>query len=549
MRSNFPRSLFARLVASPLLAASLIGAGPAAASTTVDPHADEVRLLWTNDTHGFFMPVFHAEPENVDQYAGLATTEGKLGGYAQIVTLVKRYKPQRANALFLDSGDTFDGSPVAQMTRGEAVIPIFNAMGYDAWVPGNRDFAFGKEDFLRVTDMITFPTVGTTLRDAETGELVFQPYKIMQLANKKVLLLGLVHPLVTEGFALGEQLAPSGSPDGFAVADEVSALVAQLRASENPDLVVAMSHFGKLQDLKFATEQAGIDVILGGHSHDVFTDPAILQGTDGRNVIVVQAGSHGAYLGMLDIKVEANGEITVAGYNVERIISKDVTPDPQVLALAEQAYAPFKDYLETRIGYTAKTIFRRGDTQSNMANFLCDTYAETFGADLCHFRGIRYGATIPPGPLTIGDVWNMVSPNWGDNKVFTGAVKGKVVYNIINNLLNQQFGTDPYRWPGGDVMRWNGNVTYKYVKNAADNEHLVSLKIGKDYLVKNGVIDAANMEKIYTYASTTPVPPVPESGTPVADTTAVDEIIHYIESRQTISPTLDGRTVEIKKGN
>ncbi len=506
---------------------------------------NEVRLLWTNDTHGFFLPVFHAEPDNIDQYAGIAATEGPLGGYAQIVTLVKKYKPQRVNALFTDSGDTFDGSPVAQMTRGEAIVPILNAMGYDAWVPGNRDFAYGKEDFLRVMDMIKIPTVATTLRDADTGELVFPPYRIIQLPTKKVLLVGLVHPLVTEGFALGEQLAPNGSPQGFEVADEVSELIAKLRAKEHPDLVVAMSHFGKLQDLKFATLQSGIDVILGGHSHDVFEDPAVLQGKDGRNVIVVQAGSHGVYLGMLDVKVEYNREITVANYDVKRIISKDVKPDRKILKIARRTYAPFKKYLDRQIGYTTTTIWRRGDTQSNMANLLLDAYAEIFGADLSHFRGIRYGETLPPGPLTVGDVWNMVSPNWGDNKVYTGAVKGQVVFNILNHLTTQQFGDDPYQWPGGDVMRWNKNVHYTYKVDAPDNHHIVDLKIGNDYLVQNGVQVPENLDKMYTFAATTPPPPVPQSGTPVPNTTAVDEIVHYIENRQTVSPVLDDRTVQL----
>lgn len=510
-----------------------------------DRHSDEVRLLWTNDTHGFFMPVYHAEPDNIDQYAGIAATEGTLGGYAQIATLVKKYKPRRTNALFLDSGDTFDGSPVAQMTRGEAVIPVLNAMGYDAWVPGNRDFAWGKAEFLRVTSMINFPTVGSTLRYADTGELVFPPYAIMKLPTKKVLLIGLVHPLVTDGFALGKQLAPDGSPDAFNVADEISQLVAELRASEKPDLVVAMSHFGKLQDLKFATLQSGIDVILGGHSHDVFEQPSVLQGKDGRNVIVTQAGSHSVYLGILDVKIEANKDISIADYKVERIISKDVTPDKKVLKIARQAYAPFKHYLEKQVGYTSTTIWRRGETQSNMANLLLDALTETFGADISHFRGIRYGATIPPGPITVGDVWNMVSPNWGDNKVYTGAIKGSFVYNILNTLLNRQFGDDPYNWPGGDVMRWNGNVKYTFRVNAPDNQHLVDLKIGNDYLVQNGVINPTNIDEIYTFAATSPPPPAPQTATPVPDTTAVDEIIKYIEARQTVSPVLDDRTVRL----
>ncbi len=502
---------------------------------------DQVRLLWTNDTHGFFMPVYHAEPDNLDAYVGIAATEGKLGGYAQIATLVKKFKQQRVNALFMDSGDTFDGSPVAQLTRGEQVIPVLNAMGYDAMVPGNRDFAFGKADFLRVTKLINFPIVGSTLRDEDTGELVFPAYHVMNLPTQKVVVIGLVHPFVTAGFVLGEQLSPNGSPDGYRVADEISALVAEIRAKEKPDLVVALSHFGMLQDVKFAGQQTGIDVILGGHTHDVTPTPLVVQGQDGRDVVVVQAGSHGVYLGKLDVRIQGkNHNVTIADFSVERIISKDVTPDKKILKLANEAYAPFKEMLDRQIGYTSTMIWRRGEVQSNMANLLTDAYSSIFGADLSHFRGIRYGATIIPGAISVGDVWNMVSPNWGNNQIFVGTQKGAVVRNILNHLLNAEYGSDPYLWPGGDVMRFNGNVKYTYRVNVPNDQHLVDLKIGNDFLVQNGVENTTNLDKFYTYASTTPLP----AGTPtvVPDTTAVDEIVNYIETRQMISPVLDDRT-------
>ncbi len=542
------------MILSTLLAAQLAQAArPADAGKAGRP--DEIRLLWTNDTHGFFLPVYHAEPENVDQYAGIAATEGKLGGYAQIATLAKRLRHGRVNAMLTDSGDTFDGSPVAQITRGERVIPVLNAIGYDAWVPGNRDFAYGRDDFLRVVDMIDFPTVATTLRYSESeqntpeqrGELVYPPFLVKDLPTKRVILLGLVHPLVDLGgaFCTGIQCAPNGSPQGFEVAAEVSALVAQLRATYKPDLVVAMSHFGKLQDEKFATLQAGIDVILGGHSHDIFLDPKVLQGADGRQVIVTQAGSHGVYLGQLDVRVEPNGEITLADSEIHRIVSKDVKPDRKVLRLAQKAYAPFKRMLEEEIGTTSTLIWRRGETQSNMANFLCDTYTQIFGAQLCHFRGIRYGETIIPGVITVGDVWNMVSPNWGDNKVYVGMVPGKFVRNVLNTLLNQQFGPDPYQWPGGDVMRWNEKVRYTYRPDAPQDQKLVDLTVDGDPMVVDTVVNPVYMEKLYSFASTTPPPPFPETAEVVPDTTAVDEIVNYIKQVQMISPVLDDRTVEL----
>jgi len=502
---------------------------------------DQVRLLWTNDTHGYFMPTYHAEANEADVYTQRAATEGKIGGYAYIEALVKKLKPQRTNALFMDAGDTIDGSPVAQMSRGEAVIPVLNAMGYDAWTPGNRDFAYGKAQFLKLSSMLHIPTVSSTLRDADTGKLVFPPYLIKQLPTMKVAIIGLTHALVTNGFVLGKKHAPFGSAAAFQVADEISALVAKIRAKEHPDLVVALSHFGYPQDLKFASQQTGVDVILGAHTHHNVFKPTIVKDKTGHDTVIVQAGSHGKYLGDLDVTVR-NHEVVKYHYRLFRVIDKHITPDPEILALTKQAYAPFQDYLQRVVGKTSSLLIRRGETQSTMENLITDGWASMYGADVSRHFGIRYGASVLPGDITVGDVWNMVSPNLGNNGMYVGTIPGAAVMANVNRGLNAEYGPDPYKWPGGDVTRFNHNVKYTYKVNAPENQHIVDLKVGNDYLVKDGNPVPANLQKNYTYAASFPAGPATP---PVQGTTAVDEIIDYIQAQQTVSPKVDDRAVRV----
>ncbi len=509
---------------------------------------DQVRLLWTNDTHGYFMPVYHAEANEADAYAQRAVTEGEVGGYAYIEALVKRLKPRRLNALFMDSGDTFDGSPVAQITHGEGVVPVLNAMGYDAWTPGNRDFAYGEAQFLKVSSMLNIPKVSSTLRYANTGQLVFPPYLIKQLPTMKVAIIGLTHSLITNGFALGQQMAPSGSAAAFDVANEISALVAQIRATEHPNLVVALSHFGYPQDVKFASQQTGVDVILSAHTHHNVFKPTIVKDTAGHDVIIVQAGSHGKFLGDLDVYVK-NQQVYKYRYRIIRVIDKKIQPDPTILALSNQAYAPYQQYFDRVIGKTTTTLVRRGQVQASMENLLTDAWASVYGVDVSAFPGIRYGSTVIPGNITVGDVWNMVSPNIGNNGMYVGAVDGNFVMQQLSSRLqslNSEYGTDPYNWSGGDVIRFNHNVKYTYDVNAPDNHHLVSLQIGNDVLVQNGQPVPANLQNTYTYASSFPAG-APYSTPPVPGTTAVDEIIAYIQQQpqQTVSPTRDDRAVRV----
>ena len=506
-----------------------------------------IRLIWTNDTHGFFIPVWHAEFEELDSYEGTAATEGKVGGYANIKSLTDELRKPYANSLFLDSGDTFDGSPVAQKTSGLAVIPILNAMGYDAMTPGNRDFAYGKAKFLEATGQITAPYLSMNLRDEGTGELVFDPYLVKDLpGGMRVAIIGVTHPLSTAGFVHGEKLAERSSYEAFQVADELSRLVAKIRAKHHPDLVVAISHFGYLQDMKLASEQHGLDVILGAHTHhNLFEEHLVKDKTGTKDVVVVQAGSHGKYLGKLDLEVQGGtdnnrpSKIRVSDYELIRVVADDITPDPDIEALADAAYAPFAAEFNRVIGTTDVVIARRGDVQSTMANLLSDAWSANFGTDLSRHFGIRYGSSIVPGPITVGDVWNMVSPNIGGNRMYVGTTNGAFVYSQINEGLNREYGDDPYDWAGGDVTRFNDNVTYTYKVNAPDDEHIVDLKVGNDYLVQGGMVNDANLAKTYTFAASSPA----GAGTPaLPGTTAVDEIVQYIEAAGNVSPGLDGRT-------
>jgi 2',3'-cyclic-nucleotide 2'-phosphodiesterase (5'-nucleotidase family) len=530
------------------MGAMVVMASIALSSCSGGDPADTVplQILWTNDTHGYFLPTYHAEFEEIDTYAQTAATEGKIGGYAQIAGLVKKLKADAGhqNTLFLDGGDTFDGSPVAQLTRGDAVVPVLNAMGYDAMVPGNRDFAFSKADFLSVTGKISFPIVCANLLDTTTGTYVFPQYLIKQLQGLKVAIIGVTSPLAnnTSGLTV---LGGSSGAAGFGIETQISGLALQIRKQENPDLVIVISHLGYNQDRKFASRSAEIDVIVGAHTHHNIYDAPTVKSADGaRDVIVVQAGSHGKFLGKLDLKVK-NKKIVEFNNQLIRIVSKDLAPDPTVQALAEAAYAPFKAMLDEVIGSTTTVVERRGDVQSTMSNFLADATAEIFGVDGSRHFGIRYGSTIIPGSITVGDVWNMVSPNIGDNGMYVFTQTGTQIKATINSGLNQEYGPDPYNWPGGDVSRHNKQIKYTYKVNAPDNQHIVDLSItttaGESVeLVKGGVDNTANLARVFTFAAT--------SGTPaqrVPNTTAVDEIVKYIQSKGTISPQIDDRAVRV----
>lgn len=551
----------------------------------------KLRLLWTNDTHGYFVPAYHAEYTEVDSYAQMAATEGRVGGYARIAAMVKDFKAKSPDVVFVDCGDTFDGAPVAQMTQGASVIPILNAMGYDVMVPGNRDFAWNKESFLALTKGgtttgtinngvvspgisspgLNFPVIAANLLDADTLATVFPRYYIKRTANLTIAFIGLTSPLAgntrkasgAQGFLVQGQTpqtattsAGANVPAGFQIEQDISALAAEIRRTENPDLVIALSHMGYFQDRKFASRSTGIDIIVGAHTHHNITDAPAIPNADGsRDVVVLQAGSHGKFLGKLDVEVKDKKVVrydnALIRINAENAPAQDAT----VQALAEAAYAPFRAKFDQVVGYTKTTIIRRGDVQSTMGNFLSDSVAAIFGTDLSSAAGIRYGSSTPgsastPGPVTYGDVMNMVSPNIGSNAMYVRTMTGTQILSTLNNGLNNEYGTDIYTWGGGDVTRFNKRVKYTFNITADNNKHVVDLTVtdknGVAYpLVVKGVNDSANLARVFTFSGTSGS----ASERVSSPMTAVDQLVAYIQSQPgaTVDPKLDDRAVCLDK--
>ena len=89
--------------------------------------------------------------------------------------------------------------------------------------------------------------------------------------------------------------------------DELQKLVDALRSNDKVDAVVLLSHNGMDVDLKLASRVSGIDVILGGHTHDAVPQPIPVTNAGG-TTLVTNAGSSGKFLGVLDLEL-AKGKV------------------------------------------------------------------------------------------------------------------------------------------------------------------------------------------------------------------------------------------------
>ena len=120
--------------------------------------------------------------------------------------------------------------------------------------------------------------------------------------------------------------------------DELQKLVDALRSNDKVDAVVLLSHNGMDVDLKLASRVTGIDVILGGHTHDAVPQPIAVTNAGGIT-LVTNAGSNGKFLGVLDLDL-AKGKVSDVRYRLLPVFSELLKPDPAMQALIDKIREP-----------------------------------------------------------------------------------------------------------------------------------------------------------------------------------------------------------------
>ena len=90
----------------------------------------------------------------------------------------------------------------------------------------------------------------------------------------------------------------------------VNELAYFLKKKKKCDIVVCLSHLGydggsfqRPSDVILAEHTRNVDLIIGGHTHTLMTQPDIRKNLDGKDVPIIQAGASGAYVGRVDVYI------------------------------------------------------------------------------------------------------------------------------------------------------------------------------------------------------------------------------------------------------
>ncbi len=402
-------------------------------------------ILQMNDSHGYLD--LHQEMF----WAGDHGEYRKAGGHGRIATLLNEIRRERPEqVLAFDCGDTIHGTYAAVQTEGGALIPILNAMGFDA-MTAHWEFAYGPERFKELADQLDYPMLAINCYDEETGELIFSPYTVVEAGGLRVGVIGIAATIV-------DKVMPASFSEGvyFTLGnEELPGYVQKLRQVEKVDLVVLVSHLGFPQELKLAQEVGDIDVLLSGHTHNRVYEPALVNDT-----IVIQSGCHGSFLGRLDLQIE-DGRVVDFDHQLITV-EEQIEPDSKVEELVGQTLAPYRDELSQIVGYTATALNRYTVLEATMDNFLLQGLLDLTGAQAAFSNGWRYGAPVVSGPITLSDLWNIIAVN---PPVSICDLTGDELWTMMEENLERTFSRDPYKQMGGYVKRCLGINLYFKIEN------------------------------------------------------------------------------------
>ncbi len=235
------------------------------------------------------------------------------------------------------------------------------------------------------------------------------------------------------------------------------------------EIVVLLSHNGFDVDQKIASLINGIDVILTGHTHD-----AIPKAIRIKNTLLLSSGSHGKYLGRIDLKVK-NGKVVDTSSNLIPIFSNVIQPDKKMTKLISKIRSPFENECNRVIGQTESLLYRRGNFNGTWDDVICDAIMEQRDTEISLSPGFRWGTTLLPGQkITIDDMYAQTSMNYPE--VYRIEMTGERIKNLLEDVCDNIFNPDPFFQQGGDMVRVGG-LTYTCYPKKKIGERISNLRI------------------------------------------------------------------------
>ena len=509
------------------------------------PDYGNVTLLHMTDSHAQLLPVWWREPDTnigvgrvlnqpphlcgqwvLDAYDikggtrngyayacldfdALAHRFGKTGGYAYIASLVKRYREARGDkVIMLDGGDSWQGSATSLWTKAADMVGAQNLLGVDYFV-GHWEFTYGQK---RVDELVKKSLkakfLAQNIFSATWEELVFKPYAIHEVSGRKIAIIGQAFPFTP--IANPRYMIPDWT---FGIhPGHMQKMVDECRKDHQADLVVVLSHNGADVDKKMAAQVQGIDIILGGHTHDIMGPRPFKVG----KTLIINTSTNGKVLARFDLDV-GKGKLNGFRFHYLPVFSNLIQPDPEMAAYIEKVRAPYKDKLAEPLAVTESLLYRRDNFNGTFDQLICNALMQEMDCEAAFSPGFRWGYCKLPGEtITMEDLMSQTAITYPQVTIteYTGAQIKNIMEQVADNIFNK----DPYYQQGGDMIR-AGNIQYAFDPDQPIFHRCSNMMVG------GKPMSSSKKYKLAGWAPTT----APVEGKPVWDVVA-----NWLRSQKTV---------------
>lgn len=404
-----------------------------------------VDIVFTHDTHSHL----NTFTTVVD---GLET---ELGGFARMNTLIEAQRAQNPDTLVIDGGDFSMGTLIQTVFETQAAeLRMLGYLGCDVTTLGNHEFDYRSKGLANMltsaqasgdtvpamvvcnVDWDTMEAEGLTegqqrLKDAFAAYGV-SDYTVLEKGDVEIAVVGV----------FGKDALACAPTCELKFEDPIEAVkqtVADIKANEDVDMIVCVSHSGtwedesKSEDELLAKAVPDLDLILSGHTHTELEKP-IQHGS----TYVVSCGEYGKNLGELTLTQQADGRWAMSAYELIPI-----TSDIAVHAATQQTIDSFMDTVDTdylaRFGYTKDQVLAENDIvfstqkdleniheEHNLGDIIADAYVYAV-ENAADYDGVPVDLAVVPsgtvrdtyarGDITVEQVFNSFSLGIGADGV------------------------------------------------------------------------------------------------------------------------------------
>jgi len=393
--------------------------------------SEDIVILYTNDVHTYI--------------------DGVLS-YDVIAAIKKDLQTQYKHVLLVDAGDHIQGTAYGSMDKGETIISLMSAAGYDVATLGNHEFDYGMNGCKNIIQLASYPYLSANFyheTDGVRGKNVLDSYVIFDCGAQKLAFVGITTPETfsksTPAYFQDENgnyiYGISGGEDGAALQRDVQNAIDQATA-DGATTVIALGHLGvdpsssPWTSTETIAGVSGLDAFIDGHSHTTIKGTPT-KDKDGNEVLLTQTGEYFGRIGMMLVDAETgalqtdfiecetifadDGE-TIEGYRLVSELYTGTEPidDPAVKTIKDAWLGKIDEALGQMIG-TSNVVLDNYDGDGNRLVRSHETNSGDFAADALYYLFDDMGLDVDVAIMNGGGIRNQ-------------AITGDITYKTCKDM-------------------------------------------------------------------------------------------------------------------